>query len=62
MKDNVMTLLIALASLVFGVGLGIAISMNQEPTVMVYPYAGVDYVIASSGSGVAIVPHFDPIP
>lgn len=62
MKDNVMTLLIALASLVFGVGLGIAISMNQEPTVMVYPFAGVDYIIASSGSGVAIVPHFDPIP
>lgn len=62
MKDNVMTLLIALASLVFGVGLGIALSMNQEPTVLVYPYAGVDYVIASSGSGVSIVPHFDPIP
>lgn len=62
MKDNVMTLLIALASLVFGVGLGIALSMNQDPTVLVYPYAGVDYVIASTGSGVAIVPHFDPIP
>lgn len=62
MKDNVMTLLIALASLVFGVGLGIAISMNQDPTVLVYPFAGVDYIIASSGSGVAIVPHFDPIP
>ena len=62
MKDPKLTLLIALASLVFGVGLGIAISMNQEPTVLVYPYAGVDYIIASSGSGVSIVPHFDPIP
>lgn len=62
MKDPVMTLLIALSCLVFGVGLGLALSMNQDPTVMVYPFAGVDYIIASSGSGVAIVPHFDPIP
>lgn len=62
MKDPVMTLLIALASLVFGIGLGLALSMNQEPTVMVYPFAGVDYIIASTPGSVAIVPHFDPIP
>lgn len=62
MKDNVMTFLIAAASLVFGVGLGIALSMNPEPTVMVYPFAGVDYIIASTPGSVAIVPHFDPLP
>lgn len=62
MKDPVMTFLIAAASLVFGVGLGLALSMNQEPTVLVYPFAGVDYIIASTPGSVAIVPHFDPLP
>lgn len=52
-----------IAIVVSAIILAAALGRNvQDPVVLVYPYDGVDYIIASGTDGVAIVPHFDPLP